>query len=166
MPVRLVSALGFAMLILFSVVPIAHAAAPLKVPPSVELVVILAMQNDAGPDDKEVANWPAAGTAPLSLYKTRKVLQHVQKQPLTKDNAYVVQVANGPTLTLTFKDVVPADEKHGARYSIGALLQAAGSSTPVGILAKPDQRVFIAGPNYQKGDQKGTLFFGVHILKD
>jgi hypothetical protein len=140
----------------------AHAAAPpLKVPPNVEIVVILAMQADAGPDDKEVANWPTAAKPPLSLYKTRKVLQHVTRAPLEKGKPYVVTVDAGPTLSLTFKDVIAAEEHKPERYSIGAVLQAGGGSTNIGIVAKGDDRLFIAGPSYQQG----TLFFGVHVLK-
>jgi len=146
------------------VLPRPHAApsasvAPLKVPPSVELVVILALQNPSGPDDPEIAKWPSAAKPPLSLFKTRKVLQHIATATLPQGQAYPITVPNGPTLSLTFREIAHEDKK-ADRYSFGAVLTTPNKTTPMGLLMKSDDRVFIAGPDYQNG----TLFFGIHVL--
>jgi hypothetical protein len=129
------------------------------VPPNVELVVILALQNAAGPDDAEIAKWPSAAKPPLSLFKTRKVLQHVATTPLKEGQPYTVTLANGPTLTYTFRGIAHDDVKPD-RYNIAAVLTTPKKTTPMGLFMRPDDRLFIAGPDYQNG----TLFFGIHVL--
>ena len=148
---------------LLGTVPVAHAddaAAPAPKGVYAEFIVILATQTE-GPDDPEVKKWKPA-TGPLSLFKQRKVLSVVGRTRLEQGAApYMLRVKDGPTLGITFRDTV-RDEKKGIRHSLGAELKTSSGASTVGLTFGPDDRLFIAGPQYQAG----TLFFGIHVYKE
>jgi hypothetical protein len=136
---------------LIGTVPKAEAAATKT--PTLDIVVVLASQSDAGSVDPQISGWSELSSQAMKSFNTFKVLDKKRVPFVVNTPVFAspyVLADGGPSFNVTVTNVTPQSGQP-TQYKLKAEMTSGANTSTINLTTQPPARALIGAPSYKGG---------------